>query len=412
MIVDVPTPGEFHAAGVNQLYLAWKITIGAQQALTRIGAAANEREAADDYWRSVQPELANAYSLIQQAMEMALKGRIAAVSPFLLLGNPADWPGRGATEPLSFGELPTLDASKLVKVHNLLIDPPLDAAFANFWETVRRDRNRIMHSTSRTTFTAGAVVLAILRAAKTLFGDMPWSDRLLAQEAEQKYAIFAMDDHVYSEVVGEIGCAIDLLTPADALELFDFDQRRHAYVCPQCLANAERDFAAGLPKLAQFPTKYAGETALHCVFCESVSMVDRHGCEYPDCPGNVIRQNLCLTCLREQDEYFSIDTELAIGEGDEYHFVVGRHESGSSVEFRRHIEHMRDDWIAIAYGKSLLEAIHLLNWQTISIFQRLDGTSILVQILHPIGHWVRVRDGLTWNADDVVYDPSTQGPIR
>ncbi len=411
MIVDVPTPGEFHTAGVNQLYLAWKITIGAQQALTRMGAAAGDREAADDYWRSVQPELANAYSLIQQAMEMALKGRIAAVSPFLLLGNPADWPGRGATEPLSFGELPTLDASKLVKVHNLLIEPSLDATFATFWEAVRRDRNRIMHSTSRTTFTAGEVVLAILRAAKTLFADIPWPDRLLAQEAGQKYAIFGMDDHVYSEVVGEIGCAIDLLTPADALELFGFDRRRHAYACPRCLANAERDFAAGLPKLAQFPTKTADETTLRCIFCETVSAVDRHDCVYPDCPGNVISDNLCLTCLREQDEYFSIDTELPTGEGDEYHFVVGRHESGGSVGFRRHIEHMRDDWIAIAYGKNVLEADHLSSWQTISILQRLDGTSMLVQILHPIGHWVRAHDGLTWNADDVVYDPSTQGPV-
>lgn len=228
------------------------------------------------------------------------------MSPFLILGNPADWPGRGATEPLSFGELPTLDAYKLVKVHNLLIDPPLDAAFATFWETVRRDRNRIMHSTSRTTFTAGAVVLAILRAAKTLFADIPWADRLLAKEAGQKYAIFGMDDHVYSEVVGEIGCAIALLTPADALELLGFDRRRHAYVCPRCLANTERDFAAGLPKLAQFPTKDAGETALRCIFCEAVSVVDRHDCEYPDCPGNVISQNLCLTCLREQDEQFSL----------------------------------------------------------------------------------------------------------
>ncbi|TCM00247.1 hypothetical protein [Sphingomonas sp. PP-CC-3G-468] len=411
MIVDVPTPGEFHTAGVNQLYLAWKITIGVQQALARMGAAADDREAADDYWHSVQPDLANAYSLIQQAMELALKGRIAAVSPFLLLGNPADWPGRGATEPLSFGELPTLDASKLVKVHNLLIAPPLDAAFATFWETVRRDRNRIMHSTSRMTFTAGAVVLAILRAAKSLFADIPWSDRLLAQEAGQKYAIFGMDDHVYSEVVSEIGCAIALLTPADALELLGFDRRRHAYACPQCLANTEYDFAPGLPKLAQFSTKDAGETTLRCTFCEGVSAVDRHDCEYPDCPGNVIRQNLCLTCLRAQDEYFCINTNLAIGLGDEYHFVVGRDENGGSKEFRCHVEHMRDDWIAISYGRSLLEAAHLSSWQTVSILQRLDGTSILVKILHPIGHWVRVRDGLAWNADDVVYDPSTQGPI-
>lgn len=74
VIVDVPIPAQFHTAGVNQLYLAWKIAIGTQQALTRIGAAADDREAADEYWHSVQPELANAYSLIQQAMEMALKG--------------------------------------------------------------------------------------------------------------------------------------------------------------------------------------------------------------------------------------------------------------------------------------------------------------------------------------------------
>ena len=415
MIVDMPTPGEFHTAGVNQLYLAWKITIGAQQALTRMGAAADDQEAASDYWQSVQPELANAYSLIQQAMELALKGRIAAVSPFLLLGNPADWPGRGATEPLSFGELPTLDASKLVKVHNLLIDPPLDAAFATFWETVRRDRNRIMHSTSRTTFTAAAVVLAILRAAKTLFADMPWGDRLLAQEAGQKYAIFGMDDHVYSEVVGEIGCAIALLTPADALELLGFDRRRHAYVCPQCFANAEHDFAPSLPKLAQFPTKDASETALRCIFFEAVSTVDRHDCEYPDCPGNVISQNLCLTCLREQDEHFSLTPAFLIRAPDDLHdyeFVVGRESGGRRDEYRSHRERVADDEDAIAYGRRMLDSAHLRVWQTVSIFQR-EGCSVLLEpeTCRPIGHWAREDGGLLWHPGVLAYNYAAHGPV-
>jgi hypothetical protein len=297
--------------------------------------------------------LANAYSLIQQAMEMALKGRIASVSPFLLLGNPADWPARGAAEPLSFGELPTLDASKLVKVHNLLIAPPLDAAFATYWETVRRDRNRIMHSTSRTTFTASQVVLAILRAAKTLFAGIPWPDRLLAQEAGQKYAIFGMDDHVYSEVVGEIGCAIALLTPADALELLGFDHRRHAYACPQCFANAERDFATGLPKLAQFPAKEAGATTLRCIFCDTVSVVERHDCAYPDCRGTVISHNLCLTCLREQDEHFAVDADFidaVINHHHGYEFVVGRETKRRRNEYQGHRAKAADDDAAIAYG--------------------------------------------------------------
>ena len=119
MIVDVPIPGQFHTAGVNQLYLAWKIAIGTQQALTRIGAAAEDREAADEYWHSVQPELANAYSLIQQAMEMALKGRIAAVSPFLLLSrDPREGLEGVDTKDISFGEFHTINASDLLKVHN------------------------------------------------------------------------------------------------------------------------------------------------------------------------------------------------------------------------------------------------------------------------------------------------------
>lgn len=75
----MPTPGKFHTAGVNQLYLAWKITISAQQALGI--AAASDDEGIEAYWHSVQPELANAYSLIQQAMEMALKGRSVLLEP-------------------------------------------------------------------------------------------------------------------------------------------------------------------------------------------------------------------------------------------------------------------------------------------------------------------------------------------
>lgn len=415
MIVDVPTPGEFQTAGVNQLYLAWKITIGTQQSLASVAVAGGDLEGVEDYWRSVQPELANAYSLIQQAMEMSLKGRIASVSPYLLLGDPADWPGRGATNDLSFGEMPTLDASKLVKVHNLLIEPALDDRFNTFWETVRRDRNRIMHSTSRSTFTASAVILAILRAVKALFGEMPWSARLLAEEAGQKYAIFGMDDHVYSSVVSEIGCAIELLTPAEALDLLGFDKRSHAYVCPQCYACSDRDFSAGLPKLAQFSSKESGALTLRCTFCEGASEVERHDCEYQNCLGTVISQNLCLTCLREQDEQFSVGVEFVDATLDrrhDYEFVVGRNEKGGRDEYRGHRARTADDTAAIVYGQRMLDAPHLRSWQTVSIFQRLGIPILLEPDEHrAIGHWARVGDRLVWHPGVLAYQPSVDAPV-
>lgn len=416
MIVEVPTSGQFYTAGVNQLYLAWKIAIGTQQALTRIGAAADDREAAEEYWHSVQPELANAYSLIQQAMEMALKGRIAAVSPFLLLSHdPRECPEGVDTKDISFGEFHTINASDLLNVHDSVVEPALGEGFGAFWDDVRRERNRIMHSTTRVPFTANQIVRAILRAAQTLFADMPWPDRLLAQEAGQKYAIFGMDDHVYSSVVGEIGCALDLLTPADARDIFGFDKGRRAYVCPQCYVSAERDFAFDLPKLAQFASRNPSETTLHCVFCHADSQVARRGCEYADCPGNVVDHNLCLTCLRDQDEQFAVGIDFIDAAPDrqhDYEFVVGRGGKGSRADYRGHRARVADDDAAIAYGRRMLDAAHLRSWQTVSIFQRLGIAILLEPDDHrAIGHWARVDDGLLWHAGALAYQPSVDAPV-
>lgn len=416
MIVDVPTQGQFYSAGVNQLYLAWKIAIGTQQALTRIGAAAEDREAADEYWHSVQPELANAYSLIQQAMEMALKGRIAAVSPFLLLSrDPRECAEGVGTKDISFGEFHTINASDLLKVHNSVVRPALGEGFGAFWDDVRRDRNRIMHSTSRATFTAGQVVLAILRAAHTLFADKAWPAQLLDQEAGQMYAIFSMDDHVYSSIVGEIGCALDLLAPADARAIFGFDKGRRAYVCPQCYVSAERDFAFDLPKLAQFASRNPSETTLHCVFCHADSQVARQDCEYPDCRGNVVDHNLCLTCLRDQDEQFAVGIDFidaALDRQHEYEFVVGRPGKGNRADFRGHRARVADDEAAIAYGGSMLDAAHLRSWETVSIFQRLGRAILFEPDDHrAIGHWERGDDALLWHAGELAYKPSVDAPV-
>jgi hypothetical protein len=53
-----------------------------------------DREVTDEYWRASQPALANAITLLQQSHEFALKGRIAAVSPFLLeaVSKRVEWP--------------------------------------------------------------------------------------------------------------------------------------------------------------------------------------------------------------------------------------------------------------------------------------------------------------------------------
>jgi hypothetical protein len=160
MITEILTASEFQAAGLNQLYLAWQIAMQvvqdyeeANRLVDDINDEADKESASTDYWAKSQPAFANAFGLIQQAMEMALKGRIASVSPFLLISrDPKDWPKGVDTDAVPFSEFRTLDAADLLKVHNVFFAVPLDEHFRTFWDNVRRDRNKIMHSVSSKSF--------------------------------------------------------------------------------------------------------------------------------------------------------------------------------------------------------------------------------------------------------------------
>lgn len=304
MIVDLPTPSEFHAAGLNQIHLAWKIVMQAvhdyDNATYYKLADETPEESADEYWRRSQPALANAFSLIQQGMELALKGRIAAVSPFLLVGDPKEWPSRAATEAVSFGEFHTLDAASLVKVHNAVSVNPLDDAFAEFWTRVRTDRNKIMHSPAPGHFDPPRVVRTVLEAIHALFSGEPWPQQLLRMEYESKFAALGYSDDALNNVMREIADALSYLSPNEALKFFKFDKHRRAYVCPHCHYGANRDWQDDWPHLAQFTEKRVGATDLHCILCERTTKVERIGCDVEDCPGDVIAEGICLTCTGSQ----------------------------------------------------------------------------------------------------------------
>src|SRR5581483_8957747 len=156
MITEIPTSSEFQSAGLNHLYLAWRIAMQAVQDYEELEDMLDDddREAASTgYWKKSQPALANAFGLIQQAMEMALKGRIAGISPFLLISrDPKDWPKGVETGAVPFSEFRTIDAADLMKVHNAVSREQLGEDFRMFWDNVRRDRNKILHSVSPRSF--------------------------------------------------------------------------------------------------------------------------------------------------------------------------------------------------------------------------------------------------------------------
>ena len=412
MIVDVPTPADFYAAGVNQLFLAWQIAMASleeyDQALDY--GAEDDSETRAEYWRRAQPALANAYSLIQQGMEMALKGRIASVSPLLLIGDPADWPGRAATQDVSFGEFRTLDAADLVKVHNSIAAPPLDNRFKTFWEEVRRERNRIMHSVAAKAFEPVELVRAILTAAAALFGDMRWPARLIEMEADGRLAALGYDDNVQNNVMRQVNAALEHLTPAEAKRFLAYDKDRRGYICPHCYAAASKDWQETWPHLAQLQTKAPGAIDLSCIVCETDTQITRQRCENPECQGDVIDEDLCLTCGRRQNEVFEVDSGLADASLDaaahSYDFVFGRGTAGSGGYFASDRQLLADDERAKKHGEFALGEPHLQEWTTVTIRQVLrPAFPDLTDRDRVLGHWRRTDDGLEWVAGVAVDFP-------
>jgi hypothetical protein len=309
MITEIPTSDEFYAAGLNQLYLAWHVAMQ----VTRDHEEAEEhadhfdeqeaKHAAAEYWTKSQPVLANAFGLIQQAMEMALKGRIAAISPFLLIArDPKDWPSKVDTHAVPFSEFRTLDAADLVKVHNTFAATPLDSEFRAFWDNVRRDRNKLMHSVSAKTFEPADLIRSILTAAEALFSKVRWPQVLLNMEAEGALAAYGFTgDDDYNNVMAQIDLAVRSLTPAEVKRFFGYDKKRRGYVCPKCWRNANRDWQEDWPALAQLRSKSPSETRLHCILCNETVEAVRVDCIEDNCKGNVVHDGTCLTCLSSQD---------------------------------------------------------------------------------------------------------------
>lgn len=305
MIVDIPTPSEFQAAGLNQIHLAWKIVMQAVHDLDDATyfklADETPEEAVDEYWRRSQPALGNALSLIQQGIELVLKGRIASVSPYLLIGDPKEWSNRAATEAVPFGEFHTLDAASLVKVHNAVSTILLDETFAEFWTQLRIDRNKIMHSPTPGYFDPPRAVRTVLEAIYNLFSDQSWPQRLLNLELQSKFAALGDLDNAINYVMRETNDALRHLSPSEALKFLKFDKGRRAYICPHCYFQANRDWQDEWPHLAQFLEKKPGATELHCIVCEQATEVERIACQNEDCPGDVIAEGICLTCSGSQN---------------------------------------------------------------------------------------------------------------
>jgi hypothetical protein len=300
MITEIPTAAEFTEQGVNHLHLAWEIGISLLGELSNaLDQGDVDEETSKDYWRLSQPALGNAFALIQQAQEFLLKGRIAAVSPFLLLSREArDWPRRCDMQDSPFSAFRMSDAADLLRIHNTVAMARLPADFAKFYEEVRHQRNAIMHfGLKGRTIDVTNVLVAILQTHASLVEGRSWP--LLRWDylnSDRISTLYSSSDHAGDLLLTEFETLISALKPASARRYLGFDSRARRYICPVCMGRTE--YIDHRPALAQLRPNTPNSDEVYCFVCECTTAVIRESCPVKACKSNVLSDvdGTCLVC--------------------------------------------------------------------------------------------------------------------
>lgn len=315
MIRNIPTAADFRKSALDLLFLSWRLTystleaFGSARSWWEKGELSYSEQLIAGYvfWTDSQSGLGNALALLQQSMELALKGRIAEASPYLLIADdPRGYPKGSATADIEFSEFRTIEAFDLIQVHNTHCSERLGTEFTVFWDETRRQRNAFIHSvTTGLSFRPPEVFRSILTANKLLFGDIRWPKRLLENTSASYEIIHPFLNIAHSVVSREVNEVVDLLAPAEVKNFFQLNVKTHRYVCPRCYYDCKNCYRDDFPLMAQLKPRSPKSTTIWCCICERESKVNRRDCQDAGCPSNVICADeqigdVCLVCTKGQ----------------------------------------------------------------------------------------------------------------
>jgi hypothetical protein len=302
LISDVPTPKDFFDSGIELFDFAWDTVANL---ITNFSDAVEygveEADVSEEYWAGSKRRLTTALAMTQQGVEFILKGKIAEVSPFLLLAEgPTKWPSPYDGNEISFSAFKTVDAQDLVRLHDTIRDPQLDKDFVVKFTSLRLKRNTISHSVDKKLQVhTTEVIEAILFMYKALFPTENWAKTRTAFIHGDPVATLNGGDYSRNRACCEMETVFELLPPAAVERYFGLPRKQRRYICPACLyemdRNDDRTFA-----IAVLRPKGPTATSLYCPICDCEHKVVRKDCTAVNCKGNVLSDDdsTCPTCGR------------------------------------------------------------------------------------------------------------------
>ncbi len=319
MIINVPNAEDFTRTGSDLLNLGWSQADSLLAALNDFEHDASSendglgppaipapkpetdeerRERQREYWSAADRALANAITIAHQGIEFLLKGRIALISPYLLIvQEPRDWPRPDENGNLDFSQFRTIDAIHLPKICEAVSEEKFPSALRNEYDRLRSLRNRVMHSVGKIDLEVAHLFSIVLRFYKFLFPSASWFVSRRRHLENSQDSVLYSSDWVESQLIREAVRLIDSLSPAACKELLGFDKSRRRYLCPYC-DHESTSLYGPRAYFCQFPSREKNQAQLKCLLCPDPILVERKPCREKDCRGDVIwpDDQICLTC--------------------------------------------------------------------------------------------------------------------
>lgn len=306
MITDVPTYEDFSRQAYYFLNLAWDSAMNVSEIIResqKPGHQVDDQHSDEIRIASNRPLLI-AQALAQQGAEIALKAKIAEVSPYLLLTlNSNNWKRSSKNQSTLFADFRTIDAQDLPMAHDTICEAALKSDFCKMFDRYRKERNAIFHTVDQRLSTSTHDVIVYILNISQILNPIKWPLKRSEYLNELPSAVAFGNKYITDGLLSEMAFVMELLTCDELMEFFGYNKSSPSYLCPRCYRNCDDPFSDELIPTAQFESESDESTRLHCFVCrETVSVVRQH-CMDSECKGNIHwiddvfnRGKICLTC--------------------------------------------------------------------------------------------------------------------
>ncbi|MBD2732143.1 hypothetical protein H6G96_39340 [Nostoc sp. FACHB-892] len=302
MITDIPEPNDFFISGWRFLDYAWSqaIDLLIDLQIPEDGYQPDTDEI-KEFWELGRPKLITSLALVQQGIELLLKGCIAEVSPYLLISDQRNWDKFAKTD-TPFSQFRTIDAQDLIKVYDTVRQHRLSEEFKKMVSELRQHRNIAFHSVSNSiAVEVSQVLISVFEAVDNLNYGKKWLK--IHKEFLEKSPVSPFIDleyYVKSQMMVEMEVIVNYFTPEHIEKYTGFRTKEKLYQCPLCKRAANKQ--GGKPNFAQMVIDETGsKSSLYCFCCcenlEAIEEVMKVNCQVSGCDSTFVDvYGECLVC--------------------------------------------------------------------------------------------------------------------